>query len=134
MALLYYICPIVGSGTKQDPWEATIHSTGAPYAAFIAHNANGSPRFNWALCLVGGNNHAAIQLDTNKKAFPQVPLDTQLADIDATVRSNWQTVLTNHGVDLSGITLQSTVRQVGRRVAQRLDAVFDFDRCFLLDA
>jgi len=122
MTRRWFIVPVIGTGTKGDPYRVKLSIA---HSALIPSNPDGTPRFNWALCLVSAADFTALDADTEAEPFPGVSLDDQLSSISAAARNRIQTALINRGVDLTGIDLNSTVRDVVERVVERLDARLD---------
>lgn len=124
MAKRWFIAPVIGTGTRADPYRAKVHDYGVPHSAMIPSNADGTPKFAWCICIASATNFSAIDADAAIDGFPEAALDRALGSFSAAVRNRVQNFLTNRGVDLTGITLSSTLADLLDRVRDRLD-----DRC-----
>lgn len=121
----WFISPVVGTGARADTYrpKASDHG-GIAHASILPCNADGTPKFGWALCLASAADLTALDGDAQIDGFPDAPLDTTLGSFSAAVRNRVQTALVNRSVDLTGITLASTLRDLVVRIVARLD-----DRC-----
>jgi len=123
----WFISPVIGSGiSTSDAFRAKIFDLGVNVHAKIPHNPDGTPRFNWALCLCSAADFSVADADTTIEPFPGVTVDDLLSSIPAASRNRIQNFLIGKGVDLTGITLQSTVGDVIQRVMNRIGATDDF--------
>jgi hypothetical protein len=122
----WLICPIVGTGTSKDAYRPKLRDLGVDYVAHIPSNPDGTPKFNWCICLASAIDFTVVDADVQIDGFPGVALTDELGSFSAAVRNKIQTALTNRGVDLTGITLTSTVGDVLRRAGQKLGATWDF--------
>jgi hypothetical protein len=62
VALRAYICPVVGSGTKQDPFRSKAFNYGLTGSTFLPSKTDGTPASPWALSVVRGD-FTAIDAD-----------------------------------------------------------------------
>jgi hypothetical protein len=125
MSRRYYLAPIVGSGTMADPYRARVDLHSKNWSAVIPSKPDGTPRFAWALCIVAAADHSALEADALLDKLPNIDLDRTLADLSAAQRTALATRLQALGVDTSGVSASTTMRQVLRRVGQTLAADFD---------
>jgi hypothetical protein len=120
----FYISPVVGTGTKDDPYRAKIAGTGHPYAAIIPSNPDGTPASTWCLVIAGGANHTDLDADGEIDKFPDITLDATLGTLTANERNRVLNFLSNKGVDTQGLNTSSTFRVVLERVGAHLEPRF----------
>jgi hypothetical protein len=123
MAKRFCISPVIGSGISGNAYRAkvaTLLSGVYSCHSLIPSNADGTPRFNWALCVITSDaGFAAVDADAGIETFPGVSLDDTIGSFSVAVRNKVQTALTNRGVNLTGITLSSTIADLIQRVADQ---------------
>lgn len=90
----------------------------------IPTDETGNPRFNWAILVVTANNFTDILADPDIFALPDISLDSTVSVLSPSVRQAILTKLQSLGIDTSGITLQTTFRQVIRKIGRFLDISF----------
>lgn len=137
----YYICPVIGTGQSvNDSWRAKVADYGVIHSALIPLKADGTPRFNKTLVLVNATDFNAIDADPEIKdiferfsdGLSRVQLrnflqNKTVGDIPAAKRGRIQTYLVSVGVDLTGITLSSTLWSVAQRVYDLFEPSGDLD-------
>lgn len=124
----YYISPIIGTGTEEDPYRPKLADGGKPWVAIIPSKSDGTPSFPWALCLVNALDHTGILGDSNNDGLPDITLDSQLSVLPANQRNQLINRLNQRGIDMTGINATSTFRQLLERVGKQLDVAFRVDR------
>lgn len=134
MAKRWFLCPVVGTGAADDPYRAKAHDYGVDYSAVIPSNPDGTPRFNWCLAKVAASDFAALDADGAFDAWPNVSLDTTVAQLPLAVRNRLRTALTNRGVDVSDVTGQTPLRAILRRIGRAMEPLFDPDVLDVRDA
>jgi hypothetical protein len=73
---IYYITPIIGTGTKSDPFRTKIAQYGVSQVTVIPTGSDGRPLFTWALVLVAtGQVTTAIDADATIDKLPITSLD-----------------------------------------------------------
>jgi hypothetical protein len=130
-----YICPVIGAGTKQDPYRSRGADFGYQYASFIPSKADGSPAFTWALTVVVGADFAAIDADAScddlfggdlpagvntrdeLRAFLRA---NTVADVPLARRNAITAVLDKYGVDRTDFTGATPLWRVLQRVVSTL--------------
>jgi hypothetical protein len=127
MSRRYYLAPIIGSGTLADPYRARVDVHVKNWSALIPSKPDGTPLFAWALCAVNAADHSALDADSLLDKLPQIDLDRTLADLTAGQRAALASRLQALGVDTSGVSASTTLRQVLRRIGQTLVGDFDED-------
>lgn len=63
MALRVYICPIIGSGTRQDPYRSKGVDYGFEHTSFLPSKTDGTPGSAWTLSVLRGSDFTAIDAD-----------------------------------------------------------------------
>lgn len=63
MALRVYICPWIGTGTRQDPYRSKANDYGLQVNNFFPSKIDGTPASSWVLSVVRGNDFTAIAAD-----------------------------------------------------------------------
>jgi hypothetical protein len=58
-----YICPVIGSGTKLDPYRSKAQDFGYQYASFMRSNPDGSSAIAWTLTVAASQDFTAIDAD-----------------------------------------------------------------------
>jgi hypothetical protein len=115
----WYLAPIVGTGTTDDPYRAETLGRGG--SALIPSREDGRPRHPVALVLVASRDHSALEDDERLQ-----PL-ADLTDLDAPTtalpesRRTWL-VSAARG---RGVSVEGRARDVLRRIGQQLDSDFD---------
>lgn len=131
MPIRYYICPVVGTGTGQDPQRpkvADYHKVSAPihYSAAIATGPTGLTVKPWCIARVEGVDLTAIEADPQcvdifEKLTNAVGTRAEViswlkthavADVPAAMRTRISTRLSALGIDTTGITLTTTLWDV----------------------
>src|SRR3990167_11059325 len=112
----YFFSPIVGTGTSSgDPFRAKVRDVLAGagnYVAVIPTGVDGKPLFAWCLVLVSAPALTALLADADLNDLPDITLDAKLSTLTAQQRTRALNFLTNHGIDTSGLTVNSTFRAV----------------------
>jgi hypothetical protein len=123
MAKRWYIAPVIGTGAEEDAYRPKVPE-GINWVAVIPSNPDGTPRFNWCLVKVAATDHSALLNDAEIDAMPNIALDDPISTLSAAMRNAIQNRLEARGIDTSGITLQTTFRQIVRRIGRHLDTDF----------
>lgn len=124
MASRWYITPIVGTGQGLYGPSADYYRPKLPAGATrlwvsIPLDANGAPRFAWALAYVVAASVAALDSDASVDNLPDAPLDATLSSVLTNNQVNGVlNKLANRGVSTSGLSGASTIRQVIERIEQ----------------
>jgi hypothetical protein len=129
MARRYYISPIIGTGAWGDPYRAaladSLTESGAAISVLIPTDAAGTPKFNFALCIVGAANHAVLQAVAAIDSMPDITLDSQLSVLTTAQKNALLNFATKRGISTAGLTNASTFRQVLERIGKFLDIDFN---------
>ncbi len=122
----YYLSPIVGSGTSDDPLHSRVAAYDASVVSLMPSNpATGSPRSAWTLSAVGAANHSWLLRDPQLGALPDVPLDTHLSDLDARAAASLRASLARFQIDRSVLDSAYTYRDVLVYLARLLEPAYN---------
>jgi hypothetical protein len=117
----FYVAPIVGTGTQDDPYRANVH--GHNHSAVIPSDERGHPLHSVALVLVSAEDHAQLEGDPAILAVADVTeLDTLVENLPPDRRAQLATVSARYAVAPEGL-----VREVVRRLGQTLQPDFHED-------
>lgn len=122
MTMRYYICPVVGSGKRDDPYRAKAADHGLPHVAVIPSLPDGSPEHAWCLSTVDATDHTPLLSDAELTALPEL----KHADAWLSARSEDREVVMTKAASL-GITIASDqdFGRVLRQIGLKLDPGFD---------
>lgn len=131
MSKRWYISPVIGDGTWENPYRPAIREAltenGAGGVWEIASNPDGTPKFPFALCRVGAINHGPLAGVANVDQFPDITLDSTLSVLTANQRNALLNFLSKRGISTTGLTTSATFREVLDRVGKYLNASFNAD-------
>ena len=129
-----YITPVVGAGTRTDPFRAGLPAR-LGHSCFIPANADGTPRFSFALCVVRNADWTAFDADASLVNLFGLDLpDTHetvallvtflksktLRDIPVLRRNVILSALSTLGISTVGLGTSSTFWDVFQRAASHL--------------
>lgn len=117
MAQRIYLSPLVGDGTANNPYRPKIADMGVPWVGVLASNANGSPKFNWAIVLVSADDLTSLDGDATLDAFPNVNANTPIASLAIATRNQLQNGITGRGIGVTianHATVKDVIEAVGR--------------------
>lgn len=117
MARRYYLTPVVGQGTEEDPYRLRVADHGVDHAAIIPTDAVGRPTRSWGLAPVDATDFTALNDDATLAGLPQLALGTQLSTQQ---RRAAQSALDRFGAAVI-VKAGDTLGDVVARVAQALD-------------
>ena len=120
----YYLSPVVGTGTKTDPYRAALQKYGMGFVAIIPSNVDGTPLFPWTFCMVNGESHTALLDDLTLGPFPDYSLDGRVNTMAASARAELEASLTKFALPTSLTQGNRAYREVIRLVGQRLEPDF----------
>lgn len=130
-----YICPVVGSGTKQDPYCSKARSFGYQFANYIPSKPDGSPLFTWSLAVLNSSDFTAIDADAScddlfggdlpanidsRAELRNMLKTTTVLDVPVARRNAITAVLDKYGVDRTDFTGQTLLWRVLQRVVGTL--------------
>jgi hypothetical protein len=124
---IYYITPIIGTGTKSDPFRTKIAQYGVSQVTVIPTGSDGRPLFTWALVLVAtGQVTTAIDADATIDKLPITSLDQTIGSLTNQQRNTFQQLGTKYSVPaVAGLTNANTCRDALIAFGKRLDPNFD---------
>ncbi|HEU4753964.1 MAG TPA: hypothetical protein VFU47_12720 [Armatimonadota bacterium] len=128
MAKRYYLCPIVGGTSWNDPYRPLLSGQpGVTGTVSVIENdpATGKPLFDWCLCLVASQNHALLRGLPGVDPLPDFPLDGKVSAINNATRSQMLTRLQARGLDTSFVQNADGYREVVRGIGRHLSPNFD---------
>jgi hypothetical protein len=115
----WYLAPIVGRGTTDDPFHAETLGHGG--SALIPSRADGHPRHAHALVLVSSTQHADLEADPGILPLADLSdLDTDVSDLPAEKRAWLIAAAESRGVSSDGLA-----REIVRRIGELLEPTFD---------
>lgn len=98
---------------------------GKQFPQSIVYPASGSS-LQWCLVLIDAPDHTDALADGTIDAFPDIAgLDITLGSIQSNLRNRLLTALANRGIDTSGLTTSSSLREVVRRVGRTIEPAYD---------
>jgi hypothetical protein len=124
----FYLTPVIGTGTIDDPYRAAVRDAsgqGASTVAVIPTDANGVPTFPYALCLISAPDHTVYDSVGNTDRFPDLTLDSQLSVLTNQQRNALLNFLSKRGIETNGINNNTTFGEVVTLVGQHLDTNFN---------
>lgn len=119
----YYLSPIVGDGTRGNPYRAKIQDYGVTVAALIPTDANGVPTRPWCLCHVEAQNHIPLLADAALEALPDVSLDVKWTAVGTAVQRRLENAMAARGVTIVSDG-QTGYREIIRQIGQALEPTF----------
>jgi len=124
MSKRFYICKIIGDGSDENPYRPKVADYPVKWASILTSNEDGTPKFGFAFAIVATTDHTGLLADAQIKGMPELSLDAQISTLSKTVRDKMLAYFDEEGIDRTGLNLQSTMRDVIRRVGQHLIANF----------
>ncbi len=124
MSKRWYISPIIGTGTDDDPYRAKVANVAgiAGYVAHIPTDSAGVPVSDWALVLVSAADHSLITSDPDVDVLPNRALDTVPTNSERTLV---RAVLARRSVHRQTIDTALTFREFLRALGRQFDDTFD---------
>ena len=117
MAFRYFVAPVIGTGTKADPYRLEVAVAGISYAAILPTGPTGAPVFGWGMARVSAADFAALDANSNVVGLPEGDMGVlTLGDLPANQRNRLTNWLSGRGVDMTGITNASTLAAILDRV------------------
>jgi hypothetical protein len=125
--MIYYITPIIGTGTKTDPFRTKINQYSVSNTTVIPTGADGLPLFTWALVAVpDGSVTTQIDADATIDKLPITNLDATIGSLTNQQRNTLRSIGAKYGVTkIAGLTNQDTCRDALVAMGQALDPNFD---------
>ena len=130
----YYLCPVIGTGAKGDPFRAKISDLGHPHSAVIPSDpVTGAPLFSWCLVIAGGADHTDILSDATIDAVPDIALDSKIGVLTLADRTALLGAMTIKPIDTTGLTVNSTLRDCIDKTGQTLQGAFNSNAFDVID-
>jgi hypothetical protein len=134
MSKRYYLCDVVGDGTRDNPFRPAVANLGVNHVAVIPSDpATGRPLANWCLVMVSTNNHASVQALSGVDTLPDVSLDTQWNSVDKGKSDAAKVALTRRGIGLPSISPGDGYRVFLRGIGRQLQPDFVEDNFDVAD-
>jgi len=129
MAKRFYICKVVGDGSDENPYRPKVADyPNVNWTAIINSNPDGSPKYSFAFVVANTADHQVLLDDPLIKGMPELSLDAQIGTLSKAVRDKMLAYFDQEGIDRTGLTLQSTMRDVLRRIGRHLAPSFNENR------
>ena len=130
MAKRYYLSPVVGDGTMGNHYRPALEDLvngeeGAAGSWEIAGSEDGTPKHQWALCVIDAQDHVRLRARHGVDALPDITLDATLNTLNSGQRTALLARLGVLGVDTSGITASSTFIDLLDRTGKHLNGNFN---------
>lgn len=116
MTTRYYVCPVVGDGTKANPYRPVVADHGVSYVSVIQSTVGGKPSKLWAVCRVDADDHAKLLADARLNVIPN--------------DGEWTSFMRNTLGIITGISLSltDTTRTVVTKLGQAHIPDFDLSK------
>lgn len=126
----YYISPLIGSGTRADPYRVAIASyPNIAYSSIIPTDpVTGAPTATWAICIVDAADHTALLADSSLFSFPNATPDTQISTLSNQERNRMRNGLSQFGLDPNLVNQSNTMRDLVNSLGKLLEPTFDPDK------
>lgn len=130
-----YICPVIGTGTRQDPFRSKASQYGYQASSFLPSAADGTPAAPWTVTFVRADDFTAIEADATCDDLFAGDLPASvvtredllaflrgrtLSQVPTNRRNAIIAVLDKYGVVRTDLTGTVTVWRLLRRVASTL--------------
>lgn len=115
----WYLVPVAGSGTHDDPYRA--ETLGHSASAHLPSREDGHPRHAVALAVVSAVNHKELEDHPEIQPLADLAdLDAQVADLPAK-KHRWLEAV----AEIRGVPLEGRARDVIRRIGEQLEPGFN---------
>lgn len=105
----YYISPIIGDGTSQNPYRASVADVSQTNTnTIIPSKPDGTPKYGFAFCIIGTLNPTGTAQVTNSLTFPDYPLDGRMDGMEAVTRAAFKQSAEAYDLDGNGLNLDMT--------------------------
>lgn len=129
----YYVCPVIGDGTEDNPYRLAIQDyPDTPFEAgeipvdMNSASANyGKPLHKFGLILVAARHHGKLISDNRMKPLPQVDLDVKLSSVHTATKNQMVADLKSIGIDTAFIAGTDGYREVIRAIGRITNPDFD---------
>lgn len=125
MSKRFYLCPIIGDGTENNPYRPKIaNNIGVNWSAPMPSNPDGTPKFPWTIVIVGAADHTSIVDDSTIDAFPELTYESTLGSLTQQERTKLLQFLDHKNIPTSGVNVNTTFREIIELVGQYLEPSF----------
>ena len=128
------ICPVVGAGTFQNPYRASVQDvSGVNSSAIIPTDQQGAPKYGFAFCVVSAVNWSPVLQVTNSYVFPIYALDGQMSGMESDARTGMEQSVEAYDMDGEGLHLDAghngtdSYRHVIEAIAQQIEPAFNIN-------
>lgn len=128
MSKRFYICKVIGDGTEDNPYRPKVADYPVSWSGMLPSNPDGTPKYGFTFVIAATQDHTALLADPQIKGMPELSLDAQIGSLSKDLRDKMLAYFDEEGIDRTGLNLQSTMRDVLRRVGKHLEAAFDENR------
>lgn len=125
MAKRYYISPIIGDGSENNPYRPKVADHGVAWSGAIPSGPDGKPTSSWALVIVAAKNHAAIIADKDIDDLPEFPLDGKVSAIQTQTKNAMKSKMEKRGISTAFVDGTDGYREVIRGIGRQLEPTFD---------
>lgn len=126
MSKRYYLAPIVGDGSEQNPFRAKV-PRGVNHVAEIKIGPDGKPASAYALVLVAAINHLPLLTDPEIDALPDFPKDAKVNAMHAATKTAMRAAMTKRGIPTADVDNADGYRDVIRSIGRGLNGNFHED-------
>ena len=120
----YYLSPIIGTGTEQDPFRPAIGDfPNATHKTFAFGYAAIVPSYvpSWTFVLVASTNHNPLIHQPDFGPLPDIPLETSVQDMQASDREMIQETLSRFELDPAILDAAATYLDVIQAIVVAVD-------------
>lgn len=117
----YYVSSVTNAGAGNVPTVATITDPLAGDSLAFKSVYRQSANLSWALVVCYGNRHSLARNVSGIIPFPVLTFDATLANADATERTAFLAALGALGIDLSTVTLSTSIRGLVQLLGDAVD-------------
>jgi hypothetical protein len=115
----YYLCPVVGDGSDDNPRRLKVADYYGNHSAVLPDDGT------WGIAVVADADHTASISDPDIHPFPSSDLSVRVVDLDPSISTQITDFLSLYGITVSEA---DTLRDVLVRFSTLADGNFDFDR------
>lgn len=126
MSKRYYLAPIVGDGSEENPYRAKV-PRGVNHVAEIKIGPDGKPASAYALVLVAAINHVPLLSDADLDALPDFPKDAKVNAMHAATKTAMRAAMTRRGIPTDSADNADGYRDVIRAIGRALNSNFHED-------
>lgn len=121
----YYISPIVGDGSIENPYRPKVADHGVSWSGVIPTDSAGKPTQSWTLVVVNAKNHSKILADKTIDDLPDFPLDGKVGSIQNATKNKMKNAMAARGINTYIADNADGYREVIRGIGRVLQVDFD---------